>query len=74
MNLDQIANLAEITGVVIVVITLIYLSLQIHQNTQAMRSTGAQATHQNLAAGYLTLATNQTSIGYSAPGPRTLRH
>ena len=59
MNLDQIANLAEITGVVIVVITLIYLSLQIHQNTQAMRSTGEQATHQNLAAGYLTLATNQ---------------
>lgn len=58
MTLDQFANLAEITGVVIVVITLIYLSVQVRQNTQALHSTGAQATHDALTTGYTTLATN----------------
>ena len=56
MSLSQIANLAEIVGVVIVVITLIYLSLQLRQNTQALRSTGAQATHDALGTYYLALA------------------
>ena len=58
MTLDQIANLAEIIGVIIVVITLSYLSVQVRQNTQALRSTGAQATHDALATGYRTFATN----------------
>ena len=58
MTLDQIANIAEITGVVIVVITLIYLSVQLHQNTQALNSSSAQATHDALTNGYLTLATD----------------
>lgn len=56
MSLSQIANLAEIVGVVIVVITLIYLSLQLRQNTQALRSTGAQATHDALGTYYLALS------------------
>lgn len=58
MNLDQIAKLAEIVGAVIVVITLIYLALQIRQNTQTMLSTGAQATHDALVSFYVLLATN----------------
>ncbi len=58
MTLDQFANLAEIIGVIIVVITLIYLSVQVRQNTQALHSTGAQATHDTLTTGDIALATN----------------
>lgn len=56
MTLDQWASIAEITGVVVVVVTLIYLSVQLRQNTQALHSSGAQATHDALGAYYLALA------------------
>ena len=56
MTLDQFANLAEIVGVVVVVVTLIYLTIQLRQNTQALHSTGAQATHDALGTYYLALA------------------
>jgi len=39
MNLDLIANIAEIVGVILVVITLVFLTLQIRQNTQAICAT-----------------------------------
>ena len=39
MNLDQIANIAEIIGASLVVITLVFLTMQIRQNTQAIRAT-----------------------------------
>ena len=58
MPLDQIANVAEIIGVVVVVITVIYLALQIRQNTHALRSNTAQATHDSVVSGYNTLATD----------------
>ena len=58
MTLDQFANIAKIIGVVIVVVTLIYLSVQLRQNTQALHSTGAQATHDALGTYYLALARN----------------
>ena len=38
MGLDQVANIAEIIGVVLVVLTLIFLTLQIRQNTRAIRA------------------------------------
>ncbi len=47
MALDQYANIAEIIGVVIVVVTLIFLSLQIRQGTKAIRSTTIQSVMQS---------------------------
>ncbi len=44
--LDQYANLAEIVGVLIIIVTLVFLTLQIQQNTKALRSTTIQATLQ----------------------------
>lgn len=41
--LEQVANIAEIVGVVLVVVTLVFLTLQIRQNTKALRSTTIQA-------------------------------
>jgi len=58
MTLDQIANVAEIIGVIIVVITISYLAIQVRQNTQALHSNTAQATHESLTTGYRTLATD----------------
>ncbi|MDH3990589.1 MAG: hypothetical protein OEV34_15755 [Gammaproteobacteria bacterium] len=43
MGLEYVANIAEIVGVILVVVTLVFLSLQIRQNTQALRSTTIQA-------------------------------
>ena len=39
MTLAYYANVAEIIGVIIVIVTLIFLTLQIRQNTRALRST-----------------------------------
>ena len=38
MDLDLVANVAEIVGVILVVVTLVFLTLQIRQNTQAIRA------------------------------------
>lgn len=43
MNLEYVANIAEIVGVVLVVVTLVFLTLQIRQNTQALKATTMQA-------------------------------
>ncbi len=42
MTLDQLANMSEIIGATIVVVTLVFLTLQIRQNTKALRSASIQ--------------------------------
>lgn len=43
MALEQFANIAEIIGVLLVTVTIVFLTLQIRQNTKALRSTTIQA-------------------------------
>ena len=43
MTLEQYAAIAEITGVIIVVVTLLYLSVQVRQGARLMRSESRQA-------------------------------
>jgi hypothetical protein len=47
MALDQYANIAEIVGLVIVVVTLKFLTRQIRQGTKAIRSTTIQSVMQS---------------------------
>ena len=47
MDIQFYANVAEIVGGILVVVTLIFLTVQIRQNTQAMRSTTIQSTMQS---------------------------
>jgi len=47
MALEYYANIAEIVGVILVVVTLIFLTLQIRQNTRALRSTTIQSVMQS---------------------------
>ena len=43
MTLEQLAYLAEIVGVIIVVITLLYLAVQVRQGANLLRSESRQA-------------------------------
>lgn len=47
MNIDLIANIAEIVGVILVVITLAFLTMQIRQNTRAIRATTMKSAMQS---------------------------
>jgi len=42
MDLDNAANLAEIIGTALVIVSLVYVGVQIHQNTKAIRLSSAQ--------------------------------
>ncbi len=56
MNLNDLANLGQIIGAVAVVVSLIYVALQIRQNTNAIRSAAAQAVHEHFASWYRLVA------------------
>jgi hypothetical protein len=47
MTLDVFANIAEIVGLILVLVTLVFLTLQINQNTKALRATAFQAVLQS---------------------------
>jgi len=50
MNLNDLANLGEFIGGVAVVATLVYLAVQIRQNTQSVRSSAETAMSHHVAA------------------------
>lgn len=58
MNLQQLAQIGEFMGGLSVLLTLIYLAVQIRGNTKAVRSAGAQQTHDTLIQTYVELAGN----------------
>ena len=43
MTLEQYANLAEVIGVIVIVVTLVYLSVQVRQGAELLRSESRQA-------------------------------
>ena len=47
MTLDQYANIAEILGVTIIIVTLVFLSLQIQQNNKLMAGEAQRARSQS---------------------------
>ncbi len=77
--LEQIANIAEIIGVTLVLITLIFLTLQIRQNTRAIRSTTVQAVMQSdmafaqILVEHAALWDKVLSGGMPEPGAETRR-
>jgi len=52
MTLNDLANVGQIIGAVAGVISLIYVALQIRQNTNAVRSATAQTVHEHFAKWY----------------------
>jgi len=56
MPLDQIANIAEISAAALVIVTLIYVGIQIKQNTDTLKVSTAHNTAEDFSAAYLILA------------------
>lgn len=46
MTLDQLANMAEVFGILVVAVTFIFLTIQTRQNTKAQRSSTAQSANE----------------------------
>ncbi len=56
MSLDQIANIAEISAAVLVIVSLIYVGKQIQQNTDTLKVSTAHNTAEDFSATYLLVA------------------
>ena len=56
MPLDQIANIAEISAAVLVIVSLIYVGIQIQQNTDTLKLSTAHNTAEDFSAPYLLIA------------------
>ena len=56
MPLDQITNIAEISAAVFVIVSLIYVGIQIQQNTNTLKVSTAHNTPEDFSAPYLILA------------------
>jgi len=65
-TLSQLADLGELFGGVAVVASLIYLAIQIRQNTQIVRSTTLQQNTDTWAAFWLKVAEPETAQAYVA--------
>lgn len=60
MNLEQFANVAEIVGMIMVIVSLIYLNIQVRQNTTMLRSTATQGATDNLVEMYDSLISDES--------------
>ena len=70
MTLNDLANLGQIIGALAVVISLIYVALQIRQNTNAVRSATAQTVHEHFAKWYHLVAADDELAQIAANGLR----
>ena len=70
MNLNTLANIGQVIGAVAVVVSLIYVALQIRQNTNAVRSATAQTVHEHFANWYHLLASDLVLSQIAAKGLR----
>ena len=61
MPLEQLANIAEVFGMLIVAITLIYLTVQMRQNIRATRSATANESVSIVSAWYTEIGNSEQS-------------
>jgi hypothetical protein len=70
MTLNDLANIGQVIGAIAVVISLIYVALQIRQNTNAVRSATAQTVHEHFAKWYHLVAADDELAKIIANGLR----
>jgi hypothetical protein len=70
MNLNDLANIGQVIGAIAVVISLIYVALQIRQNTNAVRSATTQSVHEHFANWYHLIAADAELSRIAADGLR----
>jgi len=61
MSLNDLANIGQVIGAIAVVISLIYVAMQIRQNTNAVRAATAQSVHEHFANWYQLVASDSTT-------------
>ncbi len=64
------AHIAEIISSVVVIVSLIFVGLEIRQNTNAVQSAAAQVVHDNFAGWYSSLQTEPELLEISTRGMR----
>ncbi len=67
-NLESLANLGEIIGAIAVVVSLIYLAVQVRQNTQAQRTENFSRALDRVAAMQSALSQNSESAAIFSKG------
>ena len=55
LNLSDWGDISEVVGTIAVILTLIFVGLEVRQNTSAVESAAAQAVHENFAGWYASL-------------------
>ena len=70
MNWDAIGAVGELFGAIAVLVTLIYLTTQIKHNTLALKSSAAQAVHENFANWYSSAQGDPILLAVSIKGMR----
>jgi hypothetical protein len=70
MSLNDLANIGQVIGAIAVVISLIYVALQIRQNTNAVRSATAQSVHEHFVNWYHLIAADAELSRIAANGLR----
>jgi hypothetical protein len=60
MNLEELAQIGEFLGGLSVLLTMIYLAVQVRGNTRAMRSSSAQQTHDQIVSFYTLMGSDST--------------
>jgi hypothetical protein len=70
MSLNDLANIGQVIGAIAVVISLIYVAMQIRQNTNAVRSATAQSVHEHFANWYHLIAADSELARIAANGLR----
>src|SRR5262249_58975748 len=70
MSLNDLANIGQVVGAIAVVVSLIYVALQIRQNTNAVRSATAQTVHEHFAKWYHLVAADDELSQIVANGLR----
>ena len=73
MTLNDLANIGQVVGAIAVVISLIYVALQIRQNTNAVRSATANTVHEHFAKWYHLVAADAELSRIAANGLRDYR-
>lgn len=59
-TLSDWSDLAEIAGTAAVIVTLVFVELEVRQNTIAVESSAAQAVHENFASWYTSVQSDPT--------------
>lgn len=69
-KLKTLTGLAEIISAIAIVVSLFYVSGQINQNTEAIKSATTQSVHENFASWYDSVQGNPNLLGISIRGMR----